>query len=113
MPLEPPHVTELRNAEGGPYYLAPDSAEPVPPEIWDGLDDEVVVEQVIETQNHQGDLSATDKQPMFLLPKDRTYLKAGGPAAKKLLETLDRGLEATTPELDEAIEAKLRKAGLQ
>lgn len=51
---------------------------------------------------------------MLELPPDqRDYLQAaGGPAAQSLLATLDRGLEATTTSRDEAVDERLRGAGL-
>jgi hypothetical protein len=108
-PLEPPHITALRQAKGGPYYLAPDSTEPVPPEIWDGIDANSVIKQAERSQKHNED--AGSNAP--LRRDDRDRLKQGNQAAQLLLTTLDRGLEATTPELDEAVKEKLRKQGLE
>lgn len=113
IPLEPPRITELRHAKGGPYLLAPDSAEPVPPEMWNGLDDLVVYEQAQQIEQRLADPHARHLPARLMCARERGALKSGGPAARRLLDTLDRGLEATTRELDAAIEAQLRDQGLQ
>jgi hypothetical protein len=80
--------------------------------MWSGLDDEMVIEQAREMLDYESQLSTDTEHVTQLSREDQAFLASGGPAATKLLETLKRGLEATTPELDDAIEEKLRKAGL-
>lgn len=101
---EPPVVTEARTLPGGPYLLAPDSAEQMPTDFL-AVNGEEGIESVIEQAQsaHRG-ARVPDEQ--------RRYLEAGGQAARQLLETLDRGLEAATPELEAASIERLAKAGL-
>jgi hypothetical protein len=97
-----PHLERLKSSKGGPYYLAPDSAEPLPPGMWSGLDP-AAVENEMRALNERG--SQGDAEALSGLPSEqRDFLEAGGPAALKLLETLSRGLEATSRELLVALE---------
>ena len=81
-----PHVARLVSSKGGPYYLTPDSAEPLPEGMWAELDpDQVVAEANRINARPEGERTTTQ------LPEDlRERLAAGGPAAHKLLQTLDR-----------------------
>jgi hypothetical protein len=96
---ESPHVVSLRNSKGGPYYLAPDSAEPLPSGMWSELDPEKVIAEAKRMNTELTQVEHATPVPAAL----RQHLEHGGPAAQKLLETLDRGLEASSTELLDAL----------
>jgi hypothetical protein len=84
----------MRDAPGGPYVLAPDSTDWVPP---DALavplaDLKKVEEKVIESSNA---LDSESPEEQVLVPKaQRDYLReAEDPAADRLLEVLERGVQ--------------------
>lgn len=80
-----PHVARLLSSQGGPYYLAPDSAEPLPEGMWADLDPDAV-EAEAQRINGRPELERTTTR----LPEDlRQRLATGGPAALMLLQTLD------------------------
>lgn len=111
IPPEPPFITDLRNTEPGKLYVMPDSAEPVPPDILSRLDAQSVIDETRRgNQRHETD--GTPGASLTLPTEARLFLEAGGAAAQKLRETLDRGLEATTPALEAAADSRLREAGL-
>jgi hypothetical protein len=85
----------------------------VPPEIWDGIDADSVIRQVEHNKKQAHDAGFEAGGGALLQRADRQRLSEGSAAARLLLATLDRGLEATTPELDDAVEARLRDQGLQ
>jgi len=94
VPAESPYVTRMRDAPGGPYILAPDSTDWVPP---DALavplaDLKKVEEKVIESSNALQDESP---QEQVLVPRaQRDYLReTKDPAAEKLLEVLEHGVQ--------------------
>jgi hypothetical protein len=101
---EPPIVTEARHLPGGPYLLAPDSAEQMPTDFLAVQGDEGIANVIEQARTAEGQVVVPDDQ--------RAYLEAGGQAAKQLLETLSRGLEATTPTLEAASIDRLTKASL-
>ncbi|HET9162790.1 MAG TPA: hypothetical protein VFN89_05000 [Solirubrobacterales bacterium] len=83
-----PHVAHLRNSKGGPYYLAPDSAEPLPSGMWAELDPKAVEEEA-ERLNAEFE---REHHSIAELPSEfRERLKAGGPAARSFLGALDPG----------------------
>jgi hypothetical protein len=104
---EPPLVTEARRLSGGPYLLAPDSAEQMPTDFL-AVDGDAGVKEVIELAQSKLESASTST----VSDKLRIYLESGGEASKLLLNTLGRGLEAATPELEAASRERLAKAGL-
>ena len=73
------------------------------------------VESVItQARDDESRLNArTTPEGQVVIPDEqRDYLAGGGPAAQQLLETLNRGLEATTPKLEAASVDRLFRAGL-
>lgn len=89
-----PHVARLLNSQGGPYYLAPDSAEPLPEGMWADLDPDAV-EAEAKRINDRPERERTTTR----LPEDlRQRLAAGGPAAQMLLRTLDRTGVSASPQ---------------
>jgi hypothetical protein len=83
---ESPHIVRLEQSRGGPYYVAPDSAEPLPSGMWSELDPDEVEGAVSCLQEIVGDNnSIVGPLPDHL----REELQSGGPAARRLLEALD------------------------
>ncbi len=111
MPLEPAWMTELRTLEGGPYYVTPDSGEEVPPDFYADVDPAGVRRDAEAATQKPPEVVTPDGKTV--LPDDqRALLEHSGPAGRKLLEELERGLEAGTPEFREAIQERRRRAGL-
>jgi hypothetical protein len=81
-----PHVVRLRNSRGGPYYLVPDSAEPLPEGMWADLDADAVTAEATRINERPLEERETTKLPSDI----RDRLEGGGPAALRLLELLDR-----------------------
>lgn len=97
-----PHVARLLSSHGGPYYLAPDSAEPLPEGMWADLDPKAVQAEA-ERINGLPELERTTSK----LPEDlRQRLAAGGPAARMLLQTLDRSETPLAPPASPASETQ-------
>lgn len=111
MPLEPGWMTELRVMDGGPYYVTADSGEQIPPDFYADVDANAVVRSA-ETANQQPPEMITPEGNVVIPSEQRKLLEGSGPAGRKLLEKLARGLEASTPEFREAIQKRRRKAGL-
>jgi hypothetical protein len=99
-----PHLVTLKSSRGGPYYLAPDSAEPLPTGMWAELDPEAVMEEADRINKR---FDSEDALPLDVPSNVRKWLEDGGPASMKLLETLDRGLEAASTELLDALDADI------
>jgi hypothetical protein len=104
---EPPVVTEARSLPGGPYLLAPDSAEQMPTDFL-AVEGESGVDDVIQLAQSRAQAGSTSVVSDSL----RAYLESGGEASRLLLETLNRGLEAATPKLEAASRGRLAKARL-
>lgn len=81
-----PHVLRLQNSRGGPYYLAPDSAEPLPEGMWAELDPDAVTTEA----NRINKRPQRERITTALPPEVRGRLSSGGPAAQRLLKQLDR-----------------------
>lgn len=89
--VESPHVVSLRNSRGGPYYLAPDSAEPLPSGIWADLDPKAVSRE----STRIGELLENGKFQLGDLDPDlRDFLLSDGPVGRKMIEILGGELEA-------------------
>jgi len=101
---EPPIITEARRLPGGPYLVAPDSAEQMPTDFLAVEGDDGVNHVIKQAKATVTQVTVPDAQ--------REYLEGGGQAARLLLQTLQRGLEAATPELEAASLDRLTKAGL-
>jgi hypothetical protein len=108
---EPPFVTQVRSMEGGPYLIAPDSGEQVPTDFFQGSTKESM-EQALEVASQRPDHVTADGK-RILIPETTRLLESGGPAAKKLLETLRRGIDATTPKFEAAVHKRMRDAGIE
>lgn len=108
---EPPFLTQIRNMDGGPYYVTADSGVQVPTDFFANID-EGAVRRAVEVANKQPPEGVTPDGKATIPPEQRTLLERGGPAGKALLAAIDRGLDASTPELEEASQERLRKAGL-
>jgi hypothetical protein len=107
---EPPFVTQVRMMTGGPYYILPDSGEQIPSDFFAHIDLDTVKE-ALENANKRHE--EVDPDGKAVLPEDhRSYLEKGGPAAKKLLATLQRGIDATTPDFEKAVEKRMSDTGL-
>jgi|GEM_PF-4786265 len=107
---EPPFVTQVRTMEGGPYYILPDSGEQVPTDFFAHIDLESVREAIDDANSRPEKVTPEGEA---ILPEDHVrYLQQGGPAAAKLLATLRRGIDATTPEFEEAVHRRMSDAGL-
>lgn len=88
-PLRSPHADRLRKRKDGPYYIAPDSVEPLPSGMWANLN----VEKVNTTAATFPSTGDGNGEKRGTLPAaQREFLEAGGVAAKRLLRELDRGL---------------------
>jgi hypothetical protein len=107
---EPPFVTQVRMMEGGPYYILPDSGEQVPTDFFAHIDLDSVREG-IEAANARSE-EVTPEGKAILPEAHVTHLERGGPAAAKLLTVLQRGIDATTPEFEEAVHQRMSDAGL-
>lgn len=83
---ESPHVAQLRSSKGGPYYLAPDSAEPLPEGMWADLDPKTAEAELQRINERYKDRRLTTRLPQDM----RVHLEQAGPAARRLLATLER-----------------------
>ncbi len=84
---ESPHEAMLHNSRGGPYYLAPDSADPPPSGMWAMLDTTAVEAEVARVNaDLDAGMYSMNKPPSAL----RKRLESGGPAARNLLASLER-----------------------
>ena len=111
VPEESPFVTHMRDAPGGPYIVAPDSTDWVPPEALAVplADLKKVEERVLETSDA---LKEESPEGQVLVPRvQREFLrKTNDPAAIKLLEVLERGVEAVAEDPARAAEAQTNAA---
>ncbi len=101
---EPPIITEARRLPGGPYLVAPDSAEQMPTDFL-AIEGDDGIKNVVK-------LAEATALRVTVPDEQRKYLEEGGQASKLLLETLQRGLEAATPKLEAVSIDRLTKAGL-
>jgi hypothetical protein len=105
VPIESPFVAQMRDAPGGPYVVAPDSADWVPPDTLAVADAKKVEEHSLRRGEERAS-SSTSEVPEL----QRAFLEGlEDPAADRLLEVLERGVEATTAPLDEAVARRSRR----
>ncbi len=101
----PPHEERLRRRGGGPYLIAPDSAEPIPSSIWARIDLDDL-DAAVDRANEQlrseltEDELANPNPPLPIgnyLPKESRDLlrNIGGDLANKILGELEVGDEGT------------------
>ena len=84
--VEPPFVAQLKKSKGGPYYLTPDSAEPLPSGMYSKLDPDRV----------QRGVGTDDSPPRrrvrqmgVVQPALRESLEAEGPLGRRMIEALE------------------------
>ena len=83
--VEPPYVTLLERSKGGPYYLAPDSAEPLPSGMWSNLDPQAV-EQEAQRMTR---LLGGEWRMGIVEPSLRESLLSDGSAGRRIVEALE------------------------
>jgi hypothetical protein len=94
-PPRSPHIDRLRGRKDGPYYVAPDSVEPLPSGMWSHLDIRTVEAEAAHfpSPDLSIDVGTTDSPTRNAVPeRHREFLQAGGVAANRLLTELERGL---------------------
>lgn len=90
-----PHIDRLRGRKDGPYYVAPDSVEPLPSGMWADLNIEAVKAEAAHFPSPElpSEVETTESSRRSTIPeRHRELLQAGGVAAKRLLAQLERGL---------------------
>lgn len=90
-----PHIDRLRGRKDGPYYVAPDSVEPLPSGMWADLNIKAVEAEAAHFPSPKlpSDVETTGSSTRNTIPeRQRELLQAGGVAAKRLLAELERGL---------------------
>jgi hypothetical protein len=96
--FEAPHVRELNASKGGPYYLAPDSAEPLPSGMWANLDPDVVQSEAERLNKIWGEgglqLDVVDDEL-------RAFLLKGGALGRRVIEVLE-GRSSQSGHVDQA-----------
>ncbi len=114
VPTESPFVTAMRKAGGGPYILAPDSADWVPPDVL-AASNTKKVEETTRRKNKELDHERVPEGQVTLPRAQENYLQAlaekgeGDAPAGRLLDVLSRGLESSSPELNNAVEERKRR----
>jgi hypothetical protein len=84
--FEAPHLTWLHDSTGGPYYVAPDSAPPLPSGMWKELDPEIVTKEAERIDEFWG----TDDWHMDVVDPDiRASLDADGALGRRVIEVLE------------------------
>jgi hypothetical protein len=112
MPLEPAWVTEMRTLDGGPYYVTADSGQQVPPDFYAGIDCGALPELIEASDELERETTVEPDGSLRLPEKMRERLDSSGPGGVRLLTALERGLEASSPELRKRIQERRRKEGL-
>jgi len=112
VPTESPFVTAMRKAKGGPYIIAPDSADWVPPDLL-ATSDTKKVEETTRRKNKELDAERVPEGQVAVPHAQQSYLKKladrGNEPAARLLDVLGRGLEASSHELDRAVDERRRR----
>ena len=88
-------IERLRSGGDGPYYIAPDSVEPLPSGMWSSLDPAAVQREADRFPRSDWPTTPEDSTVFTrnAVPRpQREFLQGRGPAAKRLLEDLERGL---------------------
>jgi hypothetical protein len=81
-------VREVHEADDGPYYIAPDSAKPLPSGLWANLDPESVekaASRIGESNNGKG------FQPGQISPEVRRALAREGALGRQVTRLLESG----------------------
>ena len=89
------HVDRLRKRKDGPYYVAPDSVEPLPNGMWADLNTDTVEKESRQFPSAAWPSDTGDPEGLTrnAVPEEhRKFLEGGGPAARDLLRELERGL---------------------
>ena len=112
VPTESPFVTAMRKARGGPYILAPDSADWVPPNVL-ATSNTKKVEETTRRKNKELDDERIPEGQVTLPRAQDTYLTTladnDDAPAGRLLNVLSRGLESASPELNKAVQERKRR----
>lgn len=112
---EPPFVTKVRameDKEGIVYYILPDGGCQVPTDFFAAID-EGAVSRATDVANNLPPEEVTPSGKATIPSEQRALLeKSGGPAAQKLLNALELGASEPIPGFEQAVEGRLRKAGL-
>jgi hypothetical protein len=96
--FEAPHVRELNASKGGPYYLAPDSAEPLPSGMWANLDPDAVQSEA----ERLNELWGEGGLQLDVVDEDlRAFLLNGGPLGRRVIEVLE-GRSSQSGQADQA-----------
>jgi hypothetical protein len=113
VPTESPFVTAMREARGGPFTLAPDSADWVPPDVL-ATTNTKKVEETTRRKNKQLNAERVPEGQVKLPDRQAAYLRKladnGDEAAWRLLGVLGRGLESSSPELEKAVQERRRRS---
>lgn len=108
---ERPLFTQARELEGGPYSVMPDGAEQVPTNFYSGIDSSALV-RAVKLANEMPPQVVTSEGTAPIPGDQRSLLKSGSEAGKLLLDTIDRGANASSNELERAVMLRMRGAGL-
>jgi hypothetical protein len=91
-----PHIKRLKKRKDGPYYVAPDSVEPLPSGMWSDLSPVTVEKEaaafpaIVEQSSSE---NVDGSRPKNAVPEaQRKFLNTGGAAGAALLAELERGL---------------------
>lgn len=91
-----PHITRLKRRKDGPYFVTPDSVEPLPSDMWSDLDPETVEKEAAtfpELVAVSPSTDPDDPRPRNVVPApQREFLQRLGAAGAGLLTELERGL---------------------
>jgi hypothetical protein len=82
------HIREVHDRGEGPYYIAPDSAKPLPTGIWAGLDPKAVeaeAERINELNGGRGFEAGTVTPPV------RRVLEREGALGRQVIRLLESG----------------------
>jgi len=91
-----PHIKRLKQRKDGPYFVAPDSVEPLPSDMWSDLNPQTVEKEAAMFPELVEVSPSTDRdnpRPRHAVPQpQRKFLQGIGDAGIKLLTELERGL---------------------
>jgi hypothetical protein len=84
--MEAPHVRLLRKSEGGPYYLAPDSTEPLPSGMWANLNPAAVENEAMRIDKL---LDNQEWQMGVISPQLRASYLADGELGEEVISVIE------------------------
>lgn len=90
-----PHIKRLKQRKDGPYFVTPDSVEPLPHDMWSDLDAQTVEKEAASFPEliAASSTDPNDPRPRYAVPQpQREFLQGIGDAGIKLLAELERGL---------------------